>query len=221
VRIYQRRGARRWKKVRRVNGHGFVAKRFQTAYCEKCHDRIWGLGRQGYRCEACKMTVHKRCAYFLKPEEVCKGHPPVKGEEEKEGEGRVKKVRQTDEYNQHLRKAVRGDKRDRCPSHNFISASKKTSQSLVCSLLSLLASPSGAFLSSVLYLSVNCVQILYYFFKSSLCFFPVSLPLSRLPFTSHFSFLVSSVSSVSSVISREPTQSQSPESLWQISTSSR
>ena len=75
VRIYQRRGARRWKKVRRVNGHGFVAKRFQTAYCEKCHDRIWGLGRQGYRCEACKMTVHKRCAYFLKPEEVCKGHP--------------------------------------------------------------------------------------------------------------------------------------------------
>jgi atypical protein kinase C iota type len=105
MRIYQRRGARRWKKVRRVNGHGFVAKRFQTAYCEKCHDRIWGLGRQGYRCEACKMTVHKRCAYFLKPEEVCKGHPPVKGEEEKEGEGRVKKVRQTDEYNQHLRKA--------------------------------------------------------------------------------------------------------------------
>ena len=32
---------------------------------------------------------------------------PVKGEEEKEGEGRVKKVRQTDEYNQHLRKEVR------------------------------------------------------------------------------------------------------------------
>ena len=37
---------------------------------------------------------------------------PVKGEEEKEGEGRVKKVRQTDEYNQHLRKEVRGDKRE-------------------------------------------------------------------------------------------------------------
>ena len=32
---------------------------------------------------------------------------PVKGEEEKEGEGRVKKVRQTDEYNQHLHKDVR------------------------------------------------------------------------------------------------------------------
>lgn len=75
VRIYHRRGARRWKKVRRINGHGFVAKRFQTAYCEKCHERIWGLGRQGYRCEACKMTVHKRCCYYLKQEEVCKGHP--------------------------------------------------------------------------------------------------------------------------------------------------
>ena len=63
---------------------------------------------------------------------------PVKGEEEKEGEGRVKKVRQTDEYNQHLRKEVRGDKRgrekrgrerergggrERCPSHNLISTS--------------------------------------------------------------------------------------------------
>ncbi len=75
VRIYHRRGARRWKKVRRINGHSFVAKRFQTAFCEKCEDRIWGLGRQGYRCESCKMTVHKRCCYFLKTEEVCKGHP--------------------------------------------------------------------------------------------------------------------------------------------------
>lgn len=31
----------------------------------------------------------------------------MKGEEEKEEEGRVKKVRQTDEYNQHLHKDVR------------------------------------------------------------------------------------------------------------------
>ena len=30
VRIYHRRGARRWKKIRRINGHAFVAKRFQV-----------------------------------------------------------------------------------------------------------------------------------------------------------------------------------------------
>ena len=74
VRIYHRRGARRWKKVRRINGHAFVAKRFQMAFCDKCEDRIWGLGRQGYRCESCKMTVHKRCCYYLKQDEICKGH---------------------------------------------------------------------------------------------------------------------------------------------------
>ncbi len=75
ARLYHRRGARRWKKVRRVNGHEFVAKRFQVAYCDKCEDRIWGLGRQGYRCELCKMTMHKRCVYFLKPDDICEGHP--------------------------------------------------------------------------------------------------------------------------------------------------
>ncbi len=75
VRIYHRRGARRWKKVRRINGHAFVAKRFQMAFCDKCEDRIWGLGRQGYRCESCKMTVHKRCCYYLQQDEICKGHP--------------------------------------------------------------------------------------------------------------------------------------------------
>ena len=75
ARVYHRRGARRWKKIRRINGHEFVAKRFQVAYCDKCEDRIWGLGRQGYRCELCKMTVHKRCCYFLKPDDVCKRHP--------------------------------------------------------------------------------------------------------------------------------------------------
>ena len=30
ARIYQRRGARRWRKVRRINGHAFVAKRLQV-----------------------------------------------------------------------------------------------------------------------------------------------------------------------------------------------
>uniref|UniRef100_A0A6Q2YFN3 protein kinase C n=1 Tax=Esox lucius TaxID=8010 RepID=A0A6Q2YFN3_ESOLU len=57
-----RRGARRWRKLYRVNGHLFQAKRFnRKAYCGHCRDRIWGLGRQGYKCINCKLLVHKRC----------------------------------------------------------------------------------------------------------------------------------------------------------------
>ncbi|KAJ8388099.1 hypothetical protein AAFF_G00147170 [Aldrovandia affinis] len=57
-----RRGARRWRKLYRVNGHLFQAKRFnRKAYCGHCSDRIWGLGRQGYKCINCKLLVHKRC----------------------------------------------------------------------------------------------------------------------------------------------------------------
>ncbi|XP_003383504.1 PREDICTED: atypical protein kinase C-like [Amphimedon queenslandica] len=82
TRVYHRRGARRWRKVRRINGHAFVAKRLQAAYCAKCRERIWGLGRQGYKCEACKMVVHKRCCYYLNKDEICAGHPPAKQPEE-------------------------------------------------------------------------------------------------------------------------------------------
>jgi len=57
-----RRGARRWRKMYRVNGHIFQAKRFnRKAFCAYCHDRIWGLGRQGFRCIQCKLLIHKKC----------------------------------------------------------------------------------------------------------------------------------------------------------------
>lgn len=57
-----RRGARRWRKLYRANGHLFQAKRFNRgAYCGQCSERIWGLSRQGYRCINCKLLVHKRC----------------------------------------------------------------------------------------------------------------------------------------------------------------
>lgn len=57
-----RRGARRWRKLYRVNGHIFQAKRFnRRASCAYCHDRIWGLGRQGFKCIQCKLLVHKKC----------------------------------------------------------------------------------------------------------------------------------------------------------------
>ena len=61
-----RRGARRWRKIYLVNGHKYQAKRFaRTALCKVCQDRIWGLGRQGYKCLQCKIMVHKRCHKFI------------------------------------------------------------------------------------------------------------------------------------------------------------
>ncbi|XP_035230048.1 atypical protein kinase C-like [Stegodyphus dumicola] len=57
-----RRGARRWRKLYRVNGHIFQAKRFnRRAFCAFCADRIWGLGRQGFKCVNCKLMIHKKC----------------------------------------------------------------------------------------------------------------------------------------------------------------
>jgi len=38
----------------------------QKAVCEFCQDRIWGLGRQGYKCIQCKLLVHKRCHKLVK-----------------------------------------------------------------------------------------------------------------------------------------------------------
>ncbi|GAB5576672.1 protein kinase C iota type isoform X1 [Prionailurus iriomotensis] len=59
--------ARRWRKLYCANGHTFQAKRFnrgektERAHCAICTDRIWGLGRQGYKCINCKLLVHKKC----------------------------------------------------------------------------------------------------------------------------------------------------------------
>jgi len=62
-----RRGARRWRKVYKVNGHIFQAKRFnRRAFCAYCHDRIWGLGRQGFKCTQCKLLIHKKCHKVIK-----------------------------------------------------------------------------------------------------------------------------------------------------------
>lgn len=58
-----RRGARRWRKLYKVNGHIYQAKRFnRRASCAICQDRIWGLGRQGFKCTQCKLLVHKKCS---------------------------------------------------------------------------------------------------------------------------------------------------------------
>ncbi|XP_065890110.1 protein kinase C iota type-like isoform X2 [Dysidea avara] len=106
--IYQRRGARRWKKIRRINGHAFAPKRFASAYCAICDDRIWGLGRQGYKCQACKMSIHKKCVHYIR--HVCEGHPPQLKPNQAEGDhsgpntpNAVPKIpKGKDEYSGHL-----------------------------------------------------------------------------------------------------------------------
>lgn len=51
---------------------------FQRAHCAICTDRIWGLGRQGYKCINCKLLVHKKCHKLVTIE--CGRHslPPVR-----------------------------------------------------------------------------------------------------------------------------------------------
>ncbi|KXJ81199.1 hypothetical protein RP20_CCG020973 [Aedes albopictus] len=41
------------------HAHTLVVRR--KAFCAFCHDRIWGLGRQGFKCIQCKLLVHKKC----------------------------------------------------------------------------------------------------------------------------------------------------------------
>lgn len=39
---------------------------YQRASCAYCHDRIWGLGRQGFKCIVCKLLIHKKCHKLIK-----------------------------------------------------------------------------------------------------------------------------------------------------------
>ena len=39
---------------------------FQRAYCTFCRDRIWGLGRQGFKCTQCKLLIHKKCHKLIR-----------------------------------------------------------------------------------------------------------------------------------------------------------
>ncbi|KJH50521.1 kinase domain protein [Dictyocaulus viviparus] len=73
-----RRGARRWKKVYLFKGHRFQAKRLnRRIQCFICHDYIWGIGRQGYRCTDCRLCVHKKCHRLVRTACGQQSEPPI------------------------------------------------------------------------------------------------------------------------------------------------
>lgn len=57
-----RAGAMKRRNVHVVNEHRFQARFFrQPTFCGHCKDFLWGVGRQGYECQLCLLTLHKKC----------------------------------------------------------------------------------------------------------------------------------------------------------------
>lgn len=50
----------------------------QRAFCAYCQDRIWGLGRQGFKCIQCKLLVHKKCHKLVQKHCTDQPEPLVK-----------------------------------------------------------------------------------------------------------------------------------------------
>lgn len=50
-----------------VGTHNFLKHHFnRPTWCKLCDEFIWGLGKQGYRCDKCKFAVHKKCLEKVK-----------------------------------------------------------------------------------------------------------------------------------------------------------
>uniref|UniRef100_A0A3B4X444 protein kinase C n=1 Tax=Seriola lalandi dorsalis TaxID=1841481 RepID=A0A3B4X444_SERLL len=43
----------------------FVHSYRAPAFCDHCGEMLWGLVRQGLKCEGCGLNYHKRCAFKI------------------------------------------------------------------------------------------------------------------------------------------------------------
>ncbi|KAM8900542.1 protein kinase D4 isoform 2-T2 [Spinachia spinachia] len=50
----------------RVRPHALVVHSYRTpTFCHHCGEMLWGLVRQGLKCDGCGLDFHKRCAFLL------------------------------------------------------------------------------------------------------------------------------------------------------------
>ncbi|XP_028284871.1 protein kinase D4 isoform X2 [Parambassis ranga] len=50
----------------RVRPHTLVVQSYRTpTFCHHCGEMLWGLVRQGLKCDGCGLDFHKRCAFLL------------------------------------------------------------------------------------------------------------------------------------------------------------
>ncbi|XP_062239997.1 protein kinase D4 isoform X2 [Platichthys flesus] len=61
----------------RIRPHSLVVQSYRSpTFCHHCGEMLWGLVRQGLRCDGCGLDFHKRCAFLL-PNNCSRARRPV------------------------------------------------------------------------------------------------------------------------------------------------